>query len=57
MSLIHALMNSGFVECILEISFCLYSKNYVYYHFIFSKIKKGGGVGIKAEAVGKFFKT
>ena len=47
MLLIHLLLSSVSVECTSCDSFLRLFRNYVYYHFIFPKINKGG-VGIRA---------
>ena len=43
MLLIHLLLNSGCVECTSYEFFLRLFRNYVYYHFISSKINKRGG--------------
>ena len=48
MLLIHLLLRSVSVQCTSCDSFLRLFRNYVYYHFIFPKINKRGGVGIRA---------
>ena len=55
MLLIHLLLNSGSVECTPGDLFLHLFRNYVYYHFKFPKINKGGGVGIIAGGGWKIF--
>ena len=56
MLLIHLLLSSGSVKCTSGDFFLRLFRNYVYYHFIFPKINKGGRLDKSGGRVGKFFK-